>query len=103
VPIEDVKRSGQPSTSKMAENVEKIWTLIHEEHCQTIHELADFVGISYGVCQKILTENLNMRCIATKFVPWLLTNDQKEPRINMYVSYKRRLTRTQLLSLGSYS
>jgi hypothetical protein len=24
VPIEDVKRSGQPSTSKMAENVEKI-------------------------------------------------------------------------------
>jgi hypothetical protein len=27
------------------------------------------LGISYGVCQEILTENLNMHCIAAKFVP----------------------------------
>jgi hypothetical protein len=43
-----------------------------------IHELADTVGISYGVCQGILTENLNMHHIAAKFVLWLLTNDQKQ-------------------------
>jgi hypothetical protein len=45
---------------------------------QPIHELADTVGISYGVCQEILTENLNMRRTAAKFVPQLLTNDQKQ-------------------------
>jgi hypothetical protein len=38
--------------------------LIHEDHRRTIHELADTVAISYGVCQEILTENLNMRRIA---------------------------------------
>jgi hypothetical protein len=51
----------QPSTSKTTENVEKIQELIHEDHRQTIHELTDTIGISYGVCQEILTENLNMR------------------------------------------
>jgi ribosomal protein S25 len=58
------KRSGQTSTSKTTENVEKIQELIHEDRRQTIHELADTVGISYGVCQEILTEHLNLRRIA---------------------------------------
>jgi transposase len=68
VSVEDDKRSGRPSTSK-TENIEKIRELIHEDCCQTISELTDTAGISYGVCQDILTENLNMCHIATKFVP----------------------------------
>jgi histone-lysine N-methyltransferase SETMAR len=39
--------------------------------------------ISYEVCQEILTENLNMRRIAAKFVPHLLTNDQKQRHVNV--------------------
>jgi ATP-dependent Zn protease len=65
--IEDDERSGQPSTSKTTENVEKIRELIHEECRRIIHELTDTVGISYGVCQEILTENFNMRRTAAKF------------------------------------
>jgi hypothetical protein len=64
VSVRDDECLGEPNTSKMTENVEKIWELIHEDHHRTIHELADTVGISYGVCQVILTENLKMRCIA---------------------------------------
>jgi hypothetical protein len=37
-----------------------------------MHELADTVGISYGVGQEILTENFNMRRIVAKFVPLTL-------------------------------
>jgi ribosomal protein S25 len=69
VSFEDEERSGRPSTSKTTENVEKIRELIHEDRHRTIHELADTVGISYGVCQEILTENLNVCNIAMKFVP----------------------------------
>jgi hypothetical protein len=61
--VED-EHSGWPSTSRMTENVEKIRELIHEDCRWTIHELRDTVGISYGVCQEILTENLNMCHIA---------------------------------------
>jgi hypothetical protein len=50
------------------ENVEKIQELIHKGHRRTLHKLQDIVGISYGVCQEILTENLNMRYTAPKFV-----------------------------------
>jgi hypothetical protein len=72
--VEDDKRSGRPSSSKMTEKVENIGELIHEDRRQTIHELADTVAISYGVCQVILTENMNMRCIAVQFVPPTLDN-----------------------------
>jgi hypothetical protein len=82
VSVEDDGRSGRPSTSKTTENVAKSRT--HpEDRRRIIHELADTVVISYGVCQEILTENLNMRCIAAMFVPQLLTNDQKQQCVNM--------------------
>jgi hypothetical protein len=82
VSAEDDECSGWWSTSKRTENVEKIRELFHRDCHWTIHELRDTVGISYRVCQEILTENLNM-CIAAKFVPWLLTNDQEQRCVNM--------------------
>jgi hypothetical protein len=45
----------------MTENVEKIQELIQKDRHRTIPELTGTAGISYGVCQEILTENLNMR------------------------------------------
>jgi hypothetical protein len=57
--------------------------LTHKDHRRTIHELTDTVGFNYGVCQEILTENLNMRRTAAKIVPRLLTNYQKQRCINM--------------------
>jgi hypothetical protein len=33
----------------------KIRELIHEDHRQTIRKLTDTAGVSYGVCQEILT------------------------------------------------
>jgi hypothetical protein len=53
----------------MKENVEEIQELIHEHRHRTMHELADAAGISYGVCQEILTKNLNICHNAMKFVP----------------------------------
>jgi hypothetical protein len=62
---------------------EKIRELNYEDRRRTIHELTDTAGISYGVFQEILKENLNLGCIAVKFVPRLLTNDQKQQHINV--------------------
>jgi hypothetical protein len=76
--VEDDKRSGRPSTSKMTENVETIQELINKDQRRTTHEL-DTVGISYGVHHEFLTENLNMLRIALKFIPRLLTDDQSSP------------------------
>jgi hypothetical protein len=72
VSVEDDECSGLASTRKTTENIEKIRELIHEDRYQTIHDFTDTVGISYGVCQKILTENLNISRLGAKFVPLTL-------------------------------
>jgi hypothetical protein len=53
----------------------KIFENSYENRRVTTHELADIVGTSYGVCQDILTENLNKCLIAAKIVSRLLTNN----------------------------
>jgi len=57
--------------------------LILQNRRLTIREIAEDVGISFGSCQAILTEKLNMQRVAAKFVPRVLTEDQKANRVNI--------------------
>jgi histone-lysine N-methyltransferase SETMAR len=41
------------------------------------------VGIVYGTCQQVLTKKFGMRRVAAKFVPKILTGDQKQQRVNV--------------------
>jgi hypothetical protein len=43
-----------------------------------VHEVSEEVGTCKGLCHTTLTEKLKMHRVATKFVPRLLTNEQKE-------------------------
>ena len=52
--------------------------VICSNHCLTIHEVAEEVGISKIACHEILTENLGMPHVAAKFVLCLLNEDQKQ-------------------------
>jgi hypothetical protein len=47
----------------------------------TIRELPDKLGLSFGSVQSILTEDLGMKHFSAKFVPNLLTVEQKEIRL----------------------
>jgi hypothetical protein len=60
---------GDKAPAKLQKMLKKIQELILEDRHRTIHEITDTVGISYGVCQEMLTENLNMHHIAVKFIP----------------------------------
>jgi hypothetical protein len=66
---------------KMLKKFENSSTKTIAEQSMSLQTLLGW--ISYGVCQNILTENLNMRYIAAKFVPSLLTNHQKQWRVNV--------------------
>jgi hypothetical protein len=39
------------------------------------------VGLSFGLVQSILTEDLGMKCVSAKIFPKLLTVEQKETRL----------------------
>ena len=49
----------------------------------TVREVGDKVGIGIGSCHQIFTEKLHMCHISAKFVPRLLTDDQKENRVEI--------------------
>jgi histone-lysine N-methyltransferase SETMAR len=73
--VGDDERSGRPSTNTTPENIAKVREAILADHRQTMHDVCEIVGLSYGTLQHILVDNLNMRCISARFVPRLLSND----------------------------
>ena len=74
-------RSGQPSMATTPSKLEQVRAAVNQDRCCTIHDLCAEVGIGYGSCQRILTEQLNMHRIAAKFVPRVLTQEQKDSRV----------------------
>jgi len=71
--VDDEERSGWPSTGTTTENVAKVREAILEDWWRTNHDVCNIVRLSYGTCQGIFSHELNMRCIAAKFVPRLTT------------------------------
>ena len=71
-------RSGRPSTATTPSKVEQVRAAVNQNRRHTIHDFCAEVGIGYGSCQRILTEQLNMHQIAAKFVPRVLTHDQRQ-------------------------
>ena len=63
----------------------------------TIREVADDVGISFGSCQAIFTDVLEMKRAAAKIVPELLNFKQKQCRM---VIAQEMLTTIQICSKG---
>jgi hypothetical protein len=64
---------------------------VHEDRRQSIQDIESAEDISYGSCQSLLTENLNMRRVAAKFVPLLLTQDQKNRRLDICQDLKKQV------------
>jgi len=81
--VDDDPCSGRPSTSKTDDNVAKVREVIRSNRRLTVREVAEEVSISKTVCHEILTENLGMHRMAAKFVPRLLTDDQKQNRVDV--------------------
>ena len=81
--IDEDSRSGRPSTSTDDVHIDAVLHLILQNRRLTIREIVEDIGISFGSCQAILTEKLIMQRVAAKFVPRVLTEDQKANRVNI--------------------
>jgi len=85
---DDDERSGRPESSSTPEMIERGRQIIHEDRRRTIDEVSMLVGINHGTYNKILTEDLKMRCVASKFVPRLLSVDQKQQQLDVCLDLK---------------
>ena len=68
--------------------IERVRQIIREDRRRTIDEASMLVGISHGTCNKILTEDLKMRRVPSKFVPRLQSVDQKQQRLDACLDLK---------------
>lgn len=80
---EDDHRSGRPSTSVTEENVKKVENLILQDRRITIKHLADILKISFGSIQSIVTDSLGFRKVSARWVPRMLTDENKRRRLEI--------------------
>jgi len=86
--LEDDERSRRPSTSSTPKNVETI-RLVHENHVRTTKDIASIVTVACGTVQTILMCYMNTHRIAAKFVPRLLTPEQKKHHVAICQELRR--------------
>ena len=96
---EDQPRSGRTSTCRNDENLGKVRNAINADRRRTIDEISEITGLSWSTCQRMLTEDLNMKRVSAKFVPRLLTEDQKSNRLNVCYDLREQVgNNPQILS-----
>ena len=78
--MESDPRSGRSSTSRKKDVVDQVREKVLEDRRLTVQEIVAKVGISTGSFHSILTEDLDLRRVSAKFVPKLLTEQQKKLR-----------------------
>ena len=78
-----VKIPGLDDLPHQQMTISRVHAVIHGNRRLTIREVADKVGINIGSCHQIFTERLQLRHVSAKFVPRLLTDDQKENRVEI--------------------
>jgi len=78
--VESDPRLGRPSTSRNEEMIAKVITIFRSNTRLAVREIAVDCGISVGSCDAILTDDLHIKRVCAKFVPRLLTDDQREQR-----------------------
>jgi histone-lysine N-methyltransferase SETMAR len=77
ISVGEILTSGRTSTSTKDDDVEKILGVIRGNRHLTLQEFSDEVGIGIGSCHQIFTEEVHMGDVSAKFIPRLLTDDQK--------------------------
>lgn len=79
----DEHREGRPSIVRTGDNVKKIEDIVLTDRRVTIRYLKEVTGISYGSIQRILAEELHMNEVSARWVPRMLTDNQKKIRYEM--------------------
>lgn len=62
--------------------IKEVATLVRANRSQSV-DITATVGISHGMCHKILTDDLNMSRVSEHYVPHVLMQDQRDDRMTI--------------------
>lgn len=81
ISLEDEAREGRPCTAVTEENINAVRELIEADRHVTYVEISSTLGIGMSQVQKILHEHLSVRKLCSRWIPHMLTDDQKKKRV----------------------
>ena len=81
--LEDDDRCGRPLTATTEENISHVHRIVMGDRRVTVNQIATSVGISRERVENILHNELGMSKVSARWVPRLLTPDQKLTRLTL--------------------
>ncbi|XP_076039451.1 protein GVQW3-like [Oratosquilla oratoria] len=81
--VKDEPKSGRPSTVTTPENIDHVLEMVMEARRLSSRQIATRMGISQERAVNNLTNELGMSKVSARWVPRLLTPDQKKTRRTM--------------------
>ena len=81
--VEDAPHARRPKTATSQKIVEKVTNLVATDARFTTRHIAKCVGISVGAAHTILRRDLKMRRISARWIPHLVTKEQKLARVRI--------------------
>jgi histone-lysine N-methyltransferase SETMAR len=71
--------------------VEKVWKLVRSGRRLSVRMMAQELNLDRETVRQILTEDLGMRKVSAKMVPRILSDDQKQRRLDVCSDLSRQL------------
>ena len=78
---EDAPRSGRPTTVSTELNTTRIESALDEDRRSTLRQLEETLGISKSTIHNVVSQTLGMSRVSARWVPKLLTDEQKRRRV----------------------
>ena len=86
--VEDDTRPGRPKTVTKA-NIAAVKIVVEQDARLSVKDIASCTGISEGSVQTILKKRLDLRKVCARWVPHLLTEEQKTQRPGTFENIQR--------------
>ena len=81
--VEDDTRLGKPKTSVTKANIAAVKIVVEQDARLSVRDIASCTGISEGNVQTSLKKRLDLRKVCIRWVPHLLTEEQKTQCLKM--------------------
>jgi transposase len=79
--FDDAARPGRPCAISSNENVEEVRHLLEDDNCLSIRDVQALTGIAHSTVSRIIHDNLCLKSIALHWVPHILSDKNKEDRV----------------------
>ena len=85
--VEDEHRSGHTKDAASIENVQIVGGILKEDRRLTIRHIVETTDIHITTVYRIVSDDLDMKKVSARWVPRMLTDEQKQNRVDVCTDF----------------